>query len=152
MVDEMVGYLVGNYAATFKTWDGGLTWTVVMTGVEHSLTITDVKALDRQVVILAVGSQLLRSTDGGGSWSSLQPTNLSPLQQFSLRKLFFLPDASGFGWAVGGLGHAAWTEDGGASWAIANYGNRTMGGGDTLNGVWFANATHGWCAPVQRRK
>jgi photosystem II stability/assembly factor-like uncharacterized protein len=144
MVDELVGYLVGNYAASFKTWDGGLTWSAVVTGVEHSITISDVKALDRQVVMVAAGMQLLRSVDGGGTWASLHPTNLAASQNFLLRSMFFLPDGSGLGWAVGALGHTAWTEDAGATWAIANYGNATAGGADTLNSVWFANATHGW--------
>jgi len=82
----------------------------------------------------AVGGNglVIRSTDGGQTFSSASPTTST------LNGVFFDSDLDG--WAVGNAGIAVHTTDGGDHW------EQSTPGALALNGVFFADATHGWIA------
>jgi photosystem II stability/assembly factor-like uncharacterized protein len=82
----------------------------------------------------AVGGNglVIRSTDGGQSFSSSSPATAT------LNGVFFVSDLDG--WAVGNGGIAIHTTDGGDQWT------QSTPGALALNSVFFTDATHGWIA------
>ncbi|MFD1095599.1 YCF48-related protein [Salegentibacter chungangensis] len=74
---------------------------------------------------------ILRTTDGGETWSSIRVNNI-----LNLHSVYFLNETTGY--AVGDLGKIIKTTDGGESWSLQNTGSYI------LFDVFFANENTGY--------
>ena len=69
-IDESTGYVCGDNGRVYKTVDGGNNWQMLNTGV--SVTLNQVRiAEDGSVIIPGNTSIILRSTDGGNTWTNI---------------------------------------------------------------------------------
>ncbi len=114
-INENKGWVVGNFEGIFFTTDGGSSWEFTDDGthVAHS----DVYFFNDQTGI-ALGfnydndnSRILKSTDGGISWSTKYL-----FDDGDLYSLFFIDDD--YGWAVGYNGSIIHTTNGGENWVV----------------------------------
>ena len=71
-IDESYGLAVGDSGTIIQSSDGGVNWDLVF--FADSINLRKVKFFDSQHVI-ATGSHLLRSTNGGLTWSVQNQTN-----------------------------------------------------------------------------
>jgi photosystem II stability/assembly factor-like uncharacterized protein len=122
-VDERRGWAVGSKGALLVTTDGGQTWAVRRAPTED--TLRDVYFVneqagwlvcDRSIYLLKTKeeprSYLLRTTDGGASWSRVEVTGADV--DVLLTRVAFVDNSRG--WAFGEMGALYTTTDGGASW------------------------------------
>ena len=123
-VDEARGWAVGSRGALLATTDGGRTWALRRAPTED--TLRDVYFLneqtgwlvcDRSIYLLKTKeearSYLLRTTDGGQSWTRVPVTGAEETDVL-LTRVAFVDDLRG--WAFGEMGALYATVDGGASW------------------------------------
>ncbi|HZH32716.1 MAG TPA: YCF48-related protein [Pyrinomonadaceae bacterium] len=123
-VDEARGWAVGSRGALLSTTDGGRTWAVRRAPTED--TLRDVYFVneregwlvcDRSIYLLRTKeearSYLLKTTDGGASWSRVGVTGADV--DVLLTRVAFIDNARG--WAFGEMGALYATTDGGASWS-----------------------------------
>ncbi len=110
-----VGILTGG--KIWRTTDGGYTWAEVYDTPPELYGVSMVSATTGT----AVGLQgtILRTTDGGGSWTP----QVSPTFQH-LRSVSFVDEDTGI--AVG-YGAIVWTTDGGATWTYQGQGHYFLG-------------------------
>ncbi|MDQ1589980.1 MAG: hypothetical protein QOG71_607 [Pyrinomonadaceae bacterium] len=122
-VDEARGWAVGSKGALLVTEDGGRSWTVRRAPTEDTLRdvyfvdeATGWLVCDRSIYLLRTKqeprSYLLRTTDGGASWSRVEVTGADV--DVLLTRVAFVDDARG--WAFGEMGALYATADGGGSW------------------------------------
>jgi photosystem II stability/assembly factor-like uncharacterized protein len=122
-VDEARGWAVGSKGALLATTDGGRTWALRRAPTED--TLRDVYFVnaddgwlvcDRSIYLLRMKedqrSYLLRTKDGGASWSRVEVTGAET--DVLLTRVAFVDEARG--WAFGEMGALYATTDGGASW------------------------------------
>src|SRR5262249_10185488 len=109
------------------TTDGGATWTPQLSGTTNS--IFAVSAVDADTAISVGDATLMRTEDGGASWTA-QPTAAY------LEAVSFVDRNTG--WAVGGSS-ILHTTDGGATWTL-----QFSEAFDSLQAVSFVDATTGW--------
>jgi photosystem II stability/assembly factor-like uncharacterized protein len=122
-VDEARGWAVGSKGALLATTDGGQTWAVRRAPTED--TLRDVYFVNEQVGWLVCDrsiyllrtkeeprSYLLRTTDGGATWSRVEATGADV--DVLLTRVAFIDHSRG--WAFGEMGALYTTTDGGASW------------------------------------
>ena len=135
-VNRTVGYAVGKATTTtgtiYKTINGGVSWTPVLSGNYASLR--SVNCTDN-VTCWAVGNRgtILRSTDGGAAWD-LQASGISA----DLYDVTFLDRQKGY--VVGHGGGALMTTDGGLTWTEVE----PIGGAQGGSAVAYPNAGHVW--------
>ena len=115
--DHGVVTTIGN--GVFVTSDGGQTWTLA-SGVDvepHNIAYAD------DTTVFGVGNEdrIIRSTDGGYSWTQLYTTGIA---DNILLGVYFLN--SQYGMAAGDYGHIYKTTDGGDNWTM------TIPAGDDL--------------------
>jgi photosystem II stability/assembly factor-like uncharacterized protein len=145
-VDEARGWAVGSRGALLGTTDGGQTWTVRRAPAEDTLRDvyftnerTGWLVCDRSIYLLRTKqeprSYLLRTTDGGESWSRVEVTGADV--DVLLTRVAFADDARG--WAFGEMGALYATTDGGASWE-----RRTLPTKHLLLGGAFLADGRGW--------
>ena len=131
LADGRHGWVVGDGGKILRTFDGGNSWSAVVSG--SSATLASVWfTTPTQGWVVGSGGTVLHSTDGGTNWSRL--LNVGTTENLS-DVWFATPDT---GWAVGTHGLIASTFDGGASW------RRTNPTGFDLNSVSFAGTRDGW--------
>ncbi|HSW56316.1 MAG TPA: YCF48-related protein [Ignavibacteriaceae bacterium] len=130
MINDELGWVVGEGAVALKTVDGGFTWISQVTPLA-GYPFYDVSFLDSLFgYITAWGGQILRTTDGGVSWIVRQagnPYTLSTIKAVTRQKAV----------ALGFAGKHVYTSDGGESWQqLAGLGStfRKIVFIDTLNG------------------
>jgi len=118
LLDENVGFAVGDGGTIIRSVDGGLTWSLVRWSREGGLYSVWFGDGSTGVAVgfgpEGTGGLILRSTDGGATWQDV-PTPIVPW----LLCVHFA-DASA-GAAVGWGGIVLWTMDGGATWADRSY-------------------------------
>ncbi len=109
-----VGYAACDKGIALKTMDGGKTWTQIRTVLKNSLIV--VKAINTNTVMFSTSGNytkmadapIIRSTDGGASWKTI---NIPP---YSVYKFDFLNNLVGAALCSGGV--LATTTDGGQTW------------------------------------
>lgn len=139
MVDDLVGYAVGEYGTTLRTSDGGVTWedrTQLGTFLPH---LNDV-LVDGSGALLAVGSApgIFRSVDDGTSWNAVtNPTTGTLNSIFRVDALTLV--------TIGQSGRIYRSTDDGATWSqISNL------GGQELIDQWWTDAQHGYIVGPNR--
>lgn len=128
-VDAQRGWACGNGGVTYRTTNGGLSWSWAAVGT--ITTLSSIWFADAQRGWTAdIDGRIYRSTDGGQSWSLQFHANgyLSTLQFFDAQE----------GWAIGGNTFLH-TTNGGQSWSPASVPPGTWSHGarfsDPLNGI-----------------
>jgi photosystem II stability/assembly factor-like uncharacterized protein len=143
------GWIAGNFdnavglPTLLVTTNGGASWartsaTLPGEGVVHLFGMEVTVDGGTQITAVGVddfGALVLRSNDGGSTWSS-QPV---PADLDSLHAVDFV--SASRGWAVGKLGTILFTNNGGASWSQQT----APVGSANLYDVAFANSNLGWC-------
>ncbi|HZG51232.1 MAG TPA: YCF48-related protein [Pyrinomonadaceae bacterium] len=122
-VDDSRGWAVGSKGALLATTDGGRSWAMRRAPTEDTLRDvyfvseqTGWLVCDRSIYLLRTRqeprSYLLRTTDGGASWSRVEVTGADV--DVLLTRVAFVDDSRG--WAFGEMGALYATTDGGANW------------------------------------
>lgn len=126
--------LAVSHADTYLSTDHGLTWNVVPQAPGSFGTLRTVSHTPVPGVVLAASDagEMLRSTDGGASFSLLDPVSLPHAYQIT----FIHPDAvSANTWWLGLTNGLIRTSDGGATYTVVGEGIRPAAGGSFDNGV-----------------
>jgi len=114
MINDDLGWLVGDKSMLLKTTDGGFNWVQQFT----QLTVYpffDVSFLDSLFGYIAVDvGQILRTTDGGLNWDLSQ---VRDQYSFNVIKAVTRKTAVALGFA----GKQAYTSDGGETWQFITY-------------------------------
>jgi photosystem II stability/assembly factor-like uncharacterized protein len=127
-VDAQRGFACGNGGVTYRTTDGGLSWS--WSPVGPIITLSSIWFVDAQRGWTAnIDGQIYRSTDGGQSWALQHDAGgyLSTLQFFDAQE----------GWAIGGDTFLR-TTDSGQSWSPA-----AVPAGTWSHAARFADPLHG---------
>lgn len=146
-VDERKGWAVGGKGALLATTDGGTTWEVRRPPTEDALRdlfftadgtgwIVCERSMFKPMLKEESVSYLLKSTDGGGSWSRVEVTRGADVD-LKLARVFFADGEHG--WVFGELGALFATSDGGAHWERQRV--PTL---HRLLGATFLDARTGW--------
>lgn len=133
--DEQQGWVTGQDGLILHTADGGKTWTrqesnavfTEMDGSRKRAYLFSITGIDAQR-LWAVGdrSMLVRTTDGGATWTATQvkmQSDLSGGEGMAAADPVFYDVAFADelrGWIVGEFGKIMYTADGGATWAEQN--------------------------------
>ena len=143
-LDENAGWAAGGKGNVLKTADGGRTWRALPRPTED--VVRDVYFSDARTGWLVceanifsprteVRSYLLKTTDGGASWSRVLVTRDDA--ELLLVRVVFTDRAHG--WAFGELGALYYTQDGGESWSRRRVPTQRL-----LLGASFIDAAQGW--------
>ena len=134
--------LSGDFGLVAKSTDGGMSWTsnnfqlttALMFDIKEVPNTRTVVAVGRQWVGAAMTRQVMRSTDRGDTWSTINVPVATDLQAVSFVD-------SQLGYACGTNSQVVKTTDGGLTWApvtrpsVTNY---------TLQAIEFVDANTGW--------
>lgn len=125
--DSTTMYAVGNALTVLKSVDGGATWTLKPVSGVPSAELTSVRTdgPDSALMTAAGGAQLVRTTDGGNTFSSVAPSSDPTLA------VAFVAPGKAIG--VGAYGSAETSADGGANWKIV--GSRIVGSFRVIHAV-----------------
>eukprot|EP00854_Cymbomonas_tetramitiformis_P021744 gene21744-26153_t len=88
------GWVVGSYGTAIRTSDGGMsTWTLLETGVQPTLMLYGVVAVNSSTVF-AVGdaNTIIRSTDGGNTWVHQN----SRTRSMAFKAVYFVNESTGY--------------------------------------------------------
>lgn len=123
MLDANTGYALAS--SLYKTTNGGLNWVKNNHPYLVSTGWIDMFVLSKDVIYLnGAGSSgqklIIRSVDGGGTWTDLTSNLLNPVNIFKTSWLNLK-----HGIATGTNGYCAKTTDGGLSWTGSNPGGST---------------------------
>jgi photosystem II stability/assembly factor-like uncharacterized protein len=149
--DYQTGYAVGRGGAIYRTADNGRTWSATTTDASAAvLTLTSIRCFSARCVVTTNDpNRLLRTTDGGDTWSSV----FLPDSSEALAMAFtFGPEDVRHGGivtpdvlAAGSSGMIARSSDDGASWSLI--GSELSGSFARLRGgpefLAFAIGNHG---------
>jgi photosystem II stability/assembly factor-like uncharacterized protein len=80
--DAFVGYAVDAAGTVLRTENGGISWQILNTG--YSATPQAVLALDPRTVLLIGGRGVLRSTDGGNTFSRMRARIVAAARLFNV--------------------------------------------------------------------
>jgi photosystem II stability/assembly factor-like uncharacterized protein len=138
MIDEKIGYVVGESNTVLKTTDSGKKWIAVMTG-ERARAGETRKNLDGLYFVTpkrgwVVGSfgLVAYTADGGKNWEQ-QQTNIPN----DLKAAYFVNEKEG--WIVGNEGAIIHTTDGGKTWE-----KQKINTHDSLYSLAFVDENTGW--------
>ena len=136
MVDEQIGYMVGENDTFIKTTDGGESWfgTGVRVAVGYSRTNYERIHFVSPTLGWIVGSfgTIMRTTDGGATWE-----NQDAGVDNNLKGVDFVDENTG--WISGQEGAILHTQDGGATWA-----KQKTDSYDSLYDIAFVDSQTGW--------
>jgi photosystem II stability/assembly factor-like uncharacterized protein len=146
-VDEQRGWAAGGKGALLATTDGGLSWEVRRRPTEDALEdifftdeLTGWIVCERSVYMPMAKdesiSYLLKTRDGGTSWSRVEVTR-GPDVDVKLARVRFAD--RDHGWVFGEMGALFVTTDGGGSWTRQRVPTRHL-----LLGATFIDAQRGW--------
>lgn len=117
--DATNGFAVGAYGRCFVTADGGTTWTERPVAEEDLHLNQIARASNGRLYIAAESGQVLRSDDGGTTWSQIDTAYAG--------SLFGVLPLEGESVLVFGLrGHLFRSDDGGTSWTQIETGTLSM--------------------------
>ncbi len=129
--DSSFGWVVGNSGQIYCTADGGSTWSLQTSNSTAQLYF--VRCIDRSHCWIAGGTALLRTVNGGETWTTTTGTRTPS------RFTFLNADT---GWGVGAENEGGYiclrTVNGGVSWTTNN------GGWFALASIDFTDAHNGW--------
>lgn len=130
-INSQTGYCSGGYYKTFKTTDGGITWADVA-----DQGFNDYSFFNETVgyaTSSSVGVEIARTSDGGNSWTTLNPPSGQPrvetVKAISENTAYF----------AGNGGSLYKTTDGGTSFSILDSGLN-----EHINDIFFTNPTTGY--------
>lgn len=110
MVTAEIGIAVGFGGVILHTSDGGMTWEPKSSGTSYNLHC--VAFMDADIGIAGGDNVILRTLDGGASWSEVpQPMPNAWIFDVMLTR-------TGYGLAVGDFAAIKETNDGGATWSL----------------------------------
>jgi photosystem II stability/assembly factor-like uncharacterized protein len=133
MVNDKVGYIVGEEGLIMKTTDGGESWKGLNSGVFENLFCVDFIDENNGWVSGQDGT-IMHTTNGGESWSIQNENQI----KYSFICLKFINLKKGF--AGGGLdGQLNYTEDGGNTWN-----KQPLPIGSSVSAIYFYNENIGW--------
>jgi photosystem II stability/assembly factor-like uncharacterized protein len=146
-VDARRGWAVGGKGALLSTEDGGVTWETRRRPTEDALQdifftdeLTGWIVCERSMFMPMRKdesvSYLLKTTDGGASWSRVEVTH-GPDVDLKLARVSFAGRERG--WVFGEMGALFATTDGGSSWERQRVPTRHL-----LLGATFLDAQRGW--------
>ncbi|MFA4906613.1 MAG: YCF48-related protein, partial [Candidatus Margulisiibacteriota bacterium] len=135
----------------FKSYDAGTTWVKKPTGLTAQIDANAVQFTSPQIGYIGGTNNLLstsfvlKSTDGGETWSANIGPGVLDGADKAINDISFISDTVGWACGVGGAS-TDWpvskTTDGGTTWTNANVsGDLPMG---TYNGIQFVDAINGW--------
>ena len=127
-IDAQRGWACGNGGVTYRTTDGGLTWSYKAVGT--IITLSSIHFVDAQRGwTVDIDGRIYHTTNGGLDWALQWDAGayLSTLQFFDAQE----------GWAIGGDTFLH-TLDGGQTWSPAS-----VPGGTWSHGARFADRLHG---------
>ncbi len=125
------GWAVGLNGIIFHTDDYGETWYEVPSG--YNFRLEKIRFTDDLVGYILGSGYLLKTFDGGETWTILQPTT------HVIQNMCFLNRDTG--WVAGNEGTILKTTDGGKSWNYQQFNGTEYG---VLNSVFFIDDKNGW--------
>ncbi len=132
-VDSLTGWVVGDSGTIMFTEDGGISWNYQISNTVNdiiTLFMVDSQygwAATHNFTILPYGSEILKTSDGGLSWT----VSNYPDEDVFIMTMFFHDTLSGW---LGGTPHAlVKTTDGGDSWHPASIDTTTLAFFPVLN-------------------
>jgi photosystem II stability/assembly factor-like uncharacterized protein len=148
-VNGQMGWAVGGKGALLSTADGGATWELKARPTEDALRdlffsdpetgwIVCERDMFKPMLKEESVSYLLKTTDGGGTWSRVEVTRGADVD-VKLAGLRFADREHG--WVYGEMGALFVTRDGGATWERQRVPTRHL-----LLGASFLDARTGWLA------
>lgn len=126
--DAQTAWAVGRLGTILHTLDGGYTWNQQASGV--GCTLVSVSAVDRYSVWAAGAGVILRSEDGGNTWTLLH-------EGWGFNAICGVDSYTA--WAVGSHGEILKTTDGGGNWT-----SQDSGTGESLRGISAVDADNAW--------
>ena len=136
-IDLQTAITVGQSGTIMKTTNRGSTWNMISTEFE-SASWLNICSSDENTLWAVSASQLIKSTNGGETWSPVLYTMTG-----AFRCVYFFDANRGWlsGKGANGNSMVRYTTDGGLNWTeVYTSSNRT------LNSVYFAVALNGWAA------
>ncbi|MBL7952552.1 MAG: T9SS type A sorting domain-containing protein [Flavobacteriales bacterium] len=111
-VNDTLGWVGTQSGKIYRSTDGGDSWTQMQSGLSTTNYVTAIQFVDTHTGYASCygGAMMLKSTDGGLTWQSVQPAG----QIVLMRALHFYDTQLGV--AVGSAGEVIRTTDGGATW------------------------------------
>jgi photosystem II stability/assembly factor-like uncharacterized protein len=125
------GYIVGNYGYVLKSTNNGTSWTQISTGLNNSFNTVNI--IDENNIILSGSTNIVKSSDGGVTWESLNIPNVK------VNKTFFVNSLIGH--AACNNGTMLKTVDGGLNWYVTQSTNNVPSNFFT---VYFVNENVGF--------
>ena len=107
-IDNLNGFACGQCGRIFRTTDGGVTWSLVASGVTYDLYSIDFPTSSLGFISGEMGT-ILATTDGGTTWSVVDAGTDEDLLSVCFRTNLV-------GYAVGSSGLIMRSADGGATW------------------------------------
>jgi photosystem II stability/assembly factor-like uncharacterized protein len=136
------GFAVGDFGTALRTDDAGATWSGLSTGITDS--ITEVRVISANSVVIGGGCRALRSDDGGATFKRLPFTPTTTSCRSGLTGLAFPTAQAGFFLLADGT--VLSTADGGQTFqrGTAVPGTTSTAGSASPTDIDFLDATHGF--------
>lgn len=137
-------WLVADYQSLWKTEDGGRSWKQIYQSLpdkEYEHSIKGLSAINALLIYLVDGNKLMKTIDGGITWSEISRLKIG------VNTLFFIDELHG--WYAGDISATLYyTRDGGYLWQpqmiIPPAEKNVMEVNWTFNDILFLNENDGW--------